>query len=345
MYKRNLVLGICAVLAATVAGCGNVKERVQTEGLKEESRDIFAMDTYMTVTAYGSEAAKAVEMAEEEIKRLDGLLSTGDTGSEVYRINKDKVGTMSADTKCLIERALELYDSTGGVFDIAVYPVMEAWGFTDQNYKVPSPEVIEELLDHVDASGIEFDEENSRISLEEGMQIDLGGIAKGYTSARIMDIFRECGIASGLVNLGGNVQVIGSKPDGSLWRVAVKDPEDPGGYVGILSVKDRAVITSGAYERYFEQDGTVYHHIIDPHTGYPADSGLVSVTIVSADGTLADGLSTSLFIMGLDRAGEYWREHKDEFEAVLMTEKGELYVTEGLKDSFTSDYEVRVIEE
>ena len=124
----------------------------------------------------------------------------------------------------------------------------------------------------------------------------------------------------------------------------MKDPEDPEGYVGILSVKDRAVITSGAYERYFEQDGTVYHHIIDPRTGYPADSGLVSVTIVSADGTLADGLSTSLFIMGLDRAGEYWREHKDEFEAVLMTEEGDLYVTEGLKDSFTSDYEVRVIE-
>lgn len=344
MYRKKLILTICGMLAAVLAGCGNAESGGQTEALKEESRDIFAMDTYMTVTAYGPEAARAVEMAEEEIKRLDSLLSTGDTGSEVYKINEEKEGVMSSDTAYLVERALELYDSTDGAFDIAVYPVMKAWGFTDQNYRVPEPEEIEELLKHVDASQIGFDEANSRISLGEQMQIDLGGIAKGYTSARIMDIFRECQIESGLVNLGGNVQVIGSKPDQSLWRVAVKDPKDPEGYVGILSVKDRAVITSGAYERYFEQDGEVYHHIIDPDTGYPADSGLVSVTIVSADGTLADGLSTSLFIMGLDRASDYWKEHKDEFEAVLMTGEGELYVTEGLKDSFTSDYEVRVIE-
>ena len=113
-----------------------------------------------------------------------------------------------------------------------------------------------------------------------------------------MDIFKENGITSGLVNLGGNVQALGTKTDGSNWRVAVQSPDDTEDYLGVLSIRDKAVITSGGYERYFEQDGVTYHHIIDPKTGYPAENGLVSVTIVSSDGTLADGLSTLLFIMG-----------------------------------------------
>ena len=162
------------------------------------------------------------------------------------------------------------------------------------------------------------------------MKIDLGGIAKGYTSSRIMDIFKENGITSGLVNLGGNVQALGTKTDGSNWRVAVQSP-------------DEAVITSGGYERYFEQDGVTYHHIIDPKTGYPAENGLVSVTIVSSDGTLADGLSTSLFIMGEEKAAEFWKAHSDEFEAILETDDGTIYVTEGLKDSFTTDLDMKVI--
>lgn len=132
---------------------------------------------------------------------------------------------------------------------------------------------------------------------KEGMKIDLGGIAKGYTSSKVMDIFKENGISSAVISLGGNVQTLNGKPDGSDWRVAVENPADTGSYIGVLSIKDKAVITSGGYERYFKQDGKTYHHIIDPANGYPANNGLTSVTIVSDDGTLADGLSTSLFIM------------------------------------------------
>ena len=176
------------------------------------------------------------------------------------------------------------------------------------------------------------------------MQIDFGGIAKGYTSARIMDIFRACGIKSGLVNLGGNVQALGTKKDGSSWRVAVKDPQDTDQYLGVLSIQDKAVITSGGYERYFEQDGRTYHHIIDPKTGYPVENGLISVSIVTADGTLADGLSTSVFIMGKEAATEYWRNHSDEFDMILMTDDREIYVTEGIADSFESEMDTKIIE-
>jgi thiamine biosynthesis lipoprotein len=196
----------------------------------------------------------------------------------------------------------------------------------------------------LDVSLIDFDQETGRVSFgKEGMAVDFGGIAKGYTSARIMDIFAECGVTSAMVNLGGNVQTYGTKPDGKKWKIAVQDPKKEGNYLCIIDSAGQAIITSGGYERYFEEDGVRYHHIIDPSDGYPADNGLVSVTIVSADGTLADGLSTSLFVMGRDKAIDYWREHSGEFEMVLYTDGGELLATEGLKDILTSEYAVTYI--
>ena len=239
---------------------------------------------------------------------------------------------------------MELYQKTDGAFDIAIYPVMEAWGFPTQNFQVPSQETLDQLLPLTDAGNISYDKETRKISFGvEGMKIDLGGIAKGYTSSRIMDIYKDNGITSGLVNLGGNVQALGTKTDGTKWKIAVQSPDDTEDYLGILSVQDKAVITSGGYERYFEQDGVTYHHIIDPKTGYPAESGLVSVTIVSTDGTLADGLSTSLFIMGEEKAADFWREHKDEFDAILMSDDGTLYVTEGLENDFSTERTVEII--
>lgn len=203
---------------------------------------------------------------------------------------------------------------------------------------------LKELLKLADVSKIDYDNKSREISFEDaGMEIDLGGIAKGYTSSRIMDIFKEYDVDSGLVNLGGNVQTYRTKTDGSKWRVAVQSPEDESQYIGVVDVSDKAVITSGGYERYFEQDGKIYHHIIDPATGYPAESGLKSVTIVSDDGTLADGLSTSLFIMGKDKACEFWKAHSDEFDFVLLTDDDSMYISEGIADDYSSDYEYEVI--
>ena len=356
MKLKTVMAYVCLSVSLLLGGCNNIKQDATTEtkntqmeekaeSNEEASKDIFAMDTYMTVTAYGAKAQEAVDEAEAEIQRLDELLSTGNEESEIAQLNQNKSAILSEDAGYLVERALELNKETDGAFDIAIYPVMEAWGFPTQNYQVPTADTLESLLKLADASQIIYDENSRKISFDrEGMKIDLGGIAKGYTSSRIMDIYKENNISSGLVNLGGNVQALGTKPDGSKWRVAVQSPDDTEDYLGILSVEDKAVITSGGYERYFEQDGKTYHHIIDPKTGYPAENGLTSVTVVSEDGTLADGLSTSLFIMGKDKAIEFWRVHSDEFDIIMLTDEGKLYVTEGIQDDFSTEMEMEIIE-
>ena len=151
------------------------------------------------------------------------------------------------------------------------------------------------------------------------------------------------GITSAVISLGGNVCVLGKNPDGDDWKVAITDPFDPSAYLGILSCHDTSVVTSGSYVRYFVQDGVSYHHILDPATGCPADSGLVSVSIVCPSGLKADGLSTALFIMGLEQGHAYWQKHSDEFDAIFVLQDGRVYITSGLRDTFTSAYEFEVL--
>lgn len=312
---------------------------------ESESRDIFAMDTYMTVTAYGPNAKTALDDAETEILRLDALLSTGSSTSEVGEINANGGGTLSADGIALMQTSLDLYKSTGGLFDISIYPIMELWGFPTEEYRVPDASEIQNTLKKVDASKINFDADTGEVSFRmKGMKIDFGGIAKGYTSSKLMEIFAQDGVKSGLVNLGGNVQTCGAKPDGSGWRVAIQSPDENGDFLGILTETGKAVITSGGYERYFAQDGVTYHHIIDPRTGYPANNGIQSATVVSENGTEADGLSTSLFIMGVDEAEKYWRAHSDEFDMILLDDDGKLYVSEGIASNFSTSLEMEVVE-
>ena len=316
----------------------------QNEEDKSESRDIFAMDTYMTLTAYGKNAKKALDEAVDEINNIEQLVSTGIDSSEVSQINKNGKGSVSETTGYLIKRSKEIYDSTNGVFDITIYPIMQAWGFPTENYCVPGKKELKKLRGLMGADHVLYDEKKQEVTLnKEGMKIDLGGIAKGYTSSKVMDIFKENGISSAVISLGGNVQTLNGKPDGSDWRVAVENPADTGSYIGVLSIKDKAVITSGGYERYFKQDGKTYHHIIDPANGYPANNGLTSVTIVSDDGTLADGLSTSLFIMGPEKAQKYWKEHSDEFDTILVKDDGSILVSEGLAEYFTSESDFTII--
>ena len=318
-------------------------------------KQLFAMDTYMEFTAYGKNSEKAVDAAIEEVQKLDAMLSAENSKSEVYALNEQGNLQATDDLAELILRGKEIYQETDGLFDDTIYPVMKLWGFPTGNYHVPTAAEVQKKLALVDGNKVEIQtrdsDEKGRDSKEKAkfvtlgadQQIDFGGIAKGYTSSRIMDIYKDNGITSGLVNLGGNVQALGTKTDGTKWKIAVQSPDDTEDYLGILSVQDKAVITSGGYERYFEQDGVTYHHIIDPKTGYPAESGLVSVTIVSTDGTLADGLSTSLFIMGEEKAADFWREHKDEFDAILMSDDGTLYVTEGLENDFSTERTVEII--
>ena len=338
--KRFSIL--IAALCLGLTGCGK-----QTT---EATAQIFAMDTVMEIAACGPKAEEAVQEAEGQIKALENKLSRTKADSDVSRVNHN--GTtpttgLTYGTRALLPAALEYRDATNGAFDITIAPIMDAWGFTGDQFRVPEQSELNELLKHVNSDEIQIQEEPAHsVTLGEGQAIDLGGIAKGYTSDLVEQTFRANGIESGKISLGGNVFVLGGKPDGSDWRVGIKDPRNESGLAAILSLRDAYAITSGGYERYFEENGKTYHHIIDPATGYPADSGLLSVTVVAdangpdqewvlpGNGTMCDAFSTALFVMGEEQALDFWRNSGYDFDLVLVTENGRVVITAGLADRF-----------
>lgn len=320
----------------------------EKDGLTYAEVDVYAMTTPMQLKAYGDRAPEAVQAAAEEIVRLDRLLSVGNPESEIGVINAEGKGQVSADTLAMLKKAVRVHERSEGALDISVYPMMELWGFTTEKYRVPSQEEIERLLPLVDQDLMEIEEkeEGALVRLSEGQGIDLGAVAKGFTSERVAEIFKSYGLESGLIYLGGNVQCLGSKPGGADWRIGIQDPGNSMGMIGVLAVSGKAVITSGAYERFFkdEETGKTYHHILDPSSGYPAETGVSSVTIVSPDGTLADSLSTACFVMGLDKSVEYWRQYGDDFEMIIMDEEGLIHLTEGLEQTFAAQgHKVKII--
>ena len=331
-------LAVTGMVSALAWGCAFFGEKIYTS-------TIFAMDTVMELQIAGGR--DFTPEAEEYIRRLEKELSVTDASSEIARLNADGEGELTEEVGSILLQAKDVCDRTGGALDITIYPVLKAWGFTTGEYRVPSDEEIAELLRSVDYEGIDIEvEENAsestvKVGLSEGMQVDLGSVAKGYTGTAVAEMLRSKGVTHALLNLGGNVQCIGSKLDGTPWKVAIKSPfpDSASGMIGVVDADDVAIITSGGYERYFEEDGKRYWHILDPKTGKPAENGLVSVTIVGKDGLLCDGLSTALFVKGLDKAIEQYRQ-SDDFEAIFVTEDREVYVTEGLADKFslTSEY-------
>ena len=340
MNRRPLLILLSIIVAGLAAGC--ILKYSRQSHAREYSKQLFAMDTVMSFTAYGERGEEAVEAAVQEVERLDALLSTGSAESEVSRINASGEGDLSEDTEKILSEGLTIWKQTGGLFDVTIYPLMQLWGFPTGNYHVPTEEELKQTMSLVDSSEVILD--GNHVTLGEKQKMDLGGIAKGYTSNRIMEIFQEYGVTSAMVSLGGNVQTLGKKPDGTDWQVGIQNPDNvQGDLLGAVAVQDQAVITSGGYERYFEENGQTYIHILDPRTGCPAESGLTSVTIVSSNGMLADALSTSLYIMGLDEAEAYWRIHADEFDMILMTDDGTVYVTEGIRDRFRTKGKMEVL--
>lgn len=207
------------------------------------SSELYAMDTVMSLTAYGAHAKEALEAAETEISRLDKLLSISSESSDIYQVNQNGSGELSEDTRELLASALEYFQETNGVFDCTIEPIMEAWGFTTHDYRVPDSSELSGLLPLVDASAVSLN--GDQVNLPSGVRLDLGGIAKGFTSSRVMDIFAQNGVTSGIISLGGNVQTLGRKPDGLLWRVGIQDPGDLNSMFAVVKVADEAVITSG----------------------------------------------------------------------------------------------------
>lgn len=323
------------------------KHRLQTA----HTKDLFAMDTYFTLEAYGPTAEDALESCARKVQELEDRLSVTRQDSDIGKLNEGNFSDsaqpgaeIAADTFELIKEARKLGEETEGALDITLYPVLREWGFTTGNYHIPDERTLRELLKNVDYTKIYLDEARRTVRVPEGTKLDLGAVAKGYTGDCLIEILKQQGVTSAMLDLGGNIQVLGAKPDGSPWRVAIKSPFESGGMIGVLEVTDKAVVTSGSYERYFVgEDGEKYGHILNPLDGYPVRNDLASVTIVGESGTRCDGLSTALFVMGRERAVEFWKR-RPEFEMILVTEDGKVYFTQGLRDCFESGGEWNVEE-
>lgn len=324
-----------------LTGCAREQE------LPAQERSLFAMNTYMTFTAYGKNAAEALDVALERVEEAEALWFVTEQNSEIYQANHSggQPVTVSDETAQLVSFALDMAEQTDGAVDPTIYPVLSAWGFTTQTKQVPEEGQIASLLQNVDYGRISL--EGDRLTVPDGMQLDMGAVGKGYAGDLVIEVLKEYGVESALINLGGNVQAISSRPDGNDWRLGIRAPWEEGN-LGVLRISDAAVVTSGGYENYFEdEEGNIYWHILDPSTGYPADGGLQAVTIIGEEGKLCDALSTALFIMGKDGAVEYWRANGG-FDMLLVTEDGEIILTEGIDGQFTLNENwperIRVIE-
>ncbi len=335
--KIKFALLIFVLLIFTACG--------STDNSTEYSKEFFAMDTYVKFTAYGGNAEDALELAEMRFVEMEAMWSVTDESSDIYAVNhaNGNAVTVSEQTADLITYSLQTANETN-TFEPTIYPILTAWGFTTGENRIPSAEEIKELLQNVGSEKVTV--EGNSVRLEQGVQLDLGAVGKGAAGDEVIQILMENGITSALLDIGGNIQIIGQK-NGADWRLGIRSPFGEG-TVGVLEISDAAVVTSGNYERFFtDENGISYGHIIDPSTGYPADSGLASATIVASEGKRADALSTSVFIMGLEDAARFWLEKRD-FEMILILQNGEIYLTEGLKERFTPnsayDREVHVIE-
>lgn len=265
---------------------------------KEETQTVFCMDTVMEFKLWGSDAEEGIRRVTQLMQETEKTWSATDESSDLNRGTADKA---------VLDRAEEMQSRTGGAFDPKLRSVMTLWGFYDKNYRIPTG-------DEISAAPPLW---------------DLGGVIKGYAGDLAVQELQKLEVERGILNLGGNVQTYGQKADGSPWQIALQNPRG-GEYLGIISVVGtKAVVTSGDYQRYFEENGVRYHHILNPKTGYPADAGLASVTVVCGDGFTADALSTALFVMGLEEGSAHWRATGD-FEAVFVLTTGEVYATEGV---------------
>lgn len=311
------IIVISMVICCLISGC-----TVKDESPKFEI-SFFAMNTYMTFTVYGNNGETVCKAAKKKVQELEYLWSVTDPTSEIYAINHSdgKKTKISQETKDILSFTLEMANQTNGALDPTIYPILCAWGFTIDKKQVPDQKLIDELLGLVDYKKIKLDK--NYVTIFNGAELDLGATGKGYTADLIVEIMKEQEIHSALFSLGGNIQTIGSRPDGSNWQIGIRNPQGQGN-LGILEISDVAVVTSGGYENYFEQDNRIYCHIIDPTSGYPVNNGLQAVTIIGQTGRLCDALSTALFVMGQDKAEAYWRKFGG-FEMILITDQNEIF--------------------
>jgi len=297
----------------------------------------FAMNTFIDQKWFGPKGQKVYDGVVALISEIEQDISMHIAGSEIDQLNQQagkEYVKLSQRTFDLLKRAKELSGASQDTFDLTVGPLVESWGITGLTPKVPAQGEIDGDLELICWEDLLLDETNCSAKLaREGMAVDLGGIAKGWVCDQIRQLALEEGITSGYVSLGGNLMVIGEKPDGNEFNFGVRDPRgDATQYIGVVHLEGKTMATTGDYERYFEEDGVRYHHVLDPRTGYPADGGLISVSVISEDGALADFLSTSLFVMGREETLK--RMEDDRYQLIVVDSDRNVYCSPGLKDNF-----------
>lgn len=317
------MLSVLTLTACSATGSYSAGGISQTE---------FYLDTVVTLTVYETEDKSILQDAFSLIADYESMLSRTREGSDIWNINHS-AGTptkVSAETISLLQTALNYCELSDGAFDITIAPVTDLWDFHGEGSgNVPDQEQLAEALSHVNYNNVKITGNMVTLS-DPRAAIDLGAIAKGYIGDRVKDFLLSKGITSGMINLGGNVLVIGEKPDGSLWKIGIRKPfsKDGSELSAVVSAADQSVVTSGTYERYFIKDNTLYHHILNTQTGYPARTGLSSVSILSDGSAKGDALSTICFLLGPEK-GMDLIEKTDGVEALFITEEGELLYSSG----------------
>jgi thiamine biosynthesis lipoprotein len=312
------------------------------------SPTVFAMDTTLDITIQGRDKAQAKADSAAVIavaRKIENETSMFKAGSDVQKVNA-QAGVapvqVNDSTLFLARTAVEYAQKMGGAFDVTIAPVVRLWGFYDQKYRVPSPEEVSAALRLVDYRDIVLDEANRSVMLRrKGMEMDLGGIAKGYAVSEMARVLKERGVLHALINFGGAIGAVGNKVDGQDWVVGIKDPRSEGGaLMGELKINDDFVSTSGDYERYFIKGGKRYFHIFDPATGYNP-VGVISTTIVGPNGTLCDTLS-KILVMGVEKGLDFMKT-QPEYQALIVDSSGKVFFTPQMKSKYVISVEDRVI--
>jgi len=327
------------IIILSTVGCQD-KESEIVNNTKISSSE-FLLDTHVTINLYGTEDESLLPEIFGEIQRLENILSVHVEGSDLDLLKENagiKPVKVSEDTIKIFEKSMKYSKLTNGLFDITAGPLIDLWGIGTQSAKIPNQNEIKEAIKLIDYNKIKINKDEGTIFLEdEGMIANLGAIAKGYIADKVEEKLYKLGLKSAIINLGGNVQLIGSKPDGTLFRIGIQDPDETrGGNIGVYTGKDVTIVSSGDYERFFVEDGVRYHHILNPKTGFPVETEIKSVSIITEESFEADALSTSVLLSGWDK-GINIIENLNNVEAIFINKNHEVYVTEGLKENFNFD--------
>lgn len=333
-YLNYFTISILLIFSLTIfSGCS--KDNKVTEPI---SRNEILMGTVVTVTLYDSNDESILDKVFNKVKDLESTLSINENGTLVDKINESagiEPVKVDYDTYTVIKKGLEYAKLSNGLFDISVGPIVKLWNIGLPEAKVPTPEEIDSKLPLIGYSDVELNDEESTVFLKrQGMMIDLGGVAKGYTADVISDILTEEGVKSAIIDLGGNIFAHGKKVNGDDWRIGIQNPySDRGDIVGTITVKNKSIVTSGIYERYIEKDGIKYHHILSPKTGYPYENEIAGITIISDKSSDGDALSTSVFAMGVEE-GMKFVNTQEGIDAIFVTKDNKIYITDGIRDIF-----------